>query len=130
MRRRMVAAGAAAVALLLLIVVIAGAGGGDDAPETTPADLGVPATPQNLGDRAEERDRTRTEETDTGAAAPVTPVTPPATGGTVSPGTEQLAPPAQGEGGGTGQPAPQPQPEPAPPRGGAGGGAVAPPSGN
>jgi hypothetical protein len=121
--------------------VIAGAGGGEDEPETTPADLGVPTTPDSLGDRAEDTDRDRTattEETqpeaDVGAgAAPVTPVAPPTgetgTPGTpVTPGTEQLAPPAQGEGGGAVEPAPQPAPEPEPaPQGGEGGGAVAPP---
>jgi hypothetical protein len=122
-RRRLVAGGVAAAVLLLLIVMIASAGGGDDEQTQPPADLGVPTTPDNLGqNRDRDRDRTDTSESD---ATPVTPVAP-APAEPVAPAPSGGAAPAPVAPGGTtggGTQGVQPQ---APPEGSSGGGAVAP----
>ena len=72
-RRRLAAIGGAALAILLIILIATAiGGGGDDEPSSTPADLGVPTTPDNLGGSS----GAETESTDTETETTVTPVTP------------------------------------------------------
>src|SRR5437763_1619358 len=74
-RRRLIAGAVAAVVLVLLIVVIASAGGGGGGqPKKSPADLGVPTTPNNLGKAPDTTTATPTETATT--PAPSTPSAP------------------------------------------------------
>jgi len=128
-RRRRAAAivvGGVLFLILLIVVITSAAGGGDPAPESTPSDLGVGATPAI---KAPSTDRSKpnkkTDATGETTGGTVTPSTPPATGNTGGT-TATPVTPAQPQGGGVGQ-APPAQPAPAQPQG-EGGGAAAPSS--